>query len=282
MLKHLSIIEMGSLIRPWVSTPKHKATFLSIPEIAGLHSKLVLLHGELLAARPPEAATSPQLRAIIEQATEVDVTHDALARAVHSTMVADRALALAEKPPARERARLADEALIKLFPDGLAIVNASFLAESGNTARVSALLEQAPELATFLEAIPVQKVGNLLVVAQRWIAAGKKLAKLEDEREELEAEQETTPLSNEAVNRLRARWIKLVSQVISLLDLSDADPKAIALVRRPILRASARAAKRYDAPVDPEEAVAAEGDDEVDEDDEVVDAAVVTPSGTAG
>ena len=257
MLKHLSINEMGSLIRPWVSQPKRKAAFLSIPEIAGLHSKLVLLHGELLAARPVDAATSPGLRAIIEEATELDVAHDALARAVHSGITADRAFALAEKPPAVERARRAEEALAKLFPDGLAIINASFLAESGNTARVHALLEQEPALAGLLEAIPVQKLGNLLLVTERWIAAGRKLAKLEDEREELEAEQATTPIGNEAINRLRARWIRLVTQVVSLLELSDADPKAIALIRRPILKASARAGKRYGAPLDGAEALRA-------------------------
>lgn len=278
MLKHLTVIEMGALIRPWVTKPSRKAAFLSISEIAGLHSKLVVLHGELLAARPPEAATSPRLRAVLDEAAEVDVSHDALARAVHGGVSADRGFALAEKPPARERARRAEAALAKLFPAGLTIVNASFLAESGNTARVGSLLEQEPELAAFLEAIPVQNVGNLLLVTHRWIAAGKKLARLEDEREELEAEQVTTPLSSEAVNKLRARWIRLVSQVLSLLELSDADPKAIALIRRPILKASARAAKRYGAPLEGEEALADADDDDADDEAEEAPASGPTPT----
>jgi len=52
------------------------------------------------------------------------------------------------------------------------------------------------------------------------------------------------------------------------LELSDADPKAIALVRRPILKASARAAKRYDAPLDAAEA-AAEAEEDEGEDEEI-------------
>jgi hypothetical protein len=272
VLKHLSIDEMGSLVRPWVSQAKRKAAFLSIPEIAGLHAKVVQIYPELLAARPAASTVSPALQAIIDEAAAVDVTHDALARAVHSGVVADRALALADKPPAPERAKQADEALAKLFPQGLAIVNASLLAESGNTARVAALLEQDPDVAAFLEAIPVQKAGTLLVVTQRWIAAGKKLAKLEDDREELEAEQVTAPLTREAVNRLRARWIRLVAQVLSLLELSDADAKAIALIRRPVQKASARAGKRYGEPGENTNAEEPEGeladDEEPDDGDD--------------
>lgn len=278
MLKHLSINEMGSLIRPWVSNTKRKAAFLSIPEIAGLHPKVVLLYGELVAARPAESGASPELRSVIEEASSVDVVHDALVRAVHAGVTADRAYALAERPPATERVRRADGALTKLFPDGLSIVNASLLAESGNAARVAALLEREPELAAFLEAIPVQKHGTLLAVAQRWIAAGKQLAKLEDQREELEAEVATTPMTSEAINRLRARWIRVVSHVISLLELSDADPKAIALVRRPVLKASARAAKRYGAPVEASEALAEDGADDEDDGDDDEDPSIAPSS----
>jgi hypothetical protein len=273
VLKHLSIDEMSSLVRPWVSQAKRKAAFLSIPEIAGLHPKVVQIYPELLAARPAASAATPAMQAIVDEATEVDVAHDALARAVHSGVVADRAFALADKPPAAERAKRADEVLVKLFPQGLSIVNASLLAESGNTARVAKLLEQEPEVAAFLQAIPVQKVGTLLAVTQRWIAAGKKLAKLEDDREDLEAEQVTAPLTREAINSLRARWIRLVAQVLSLLEMSDAEPQAIEKIRRPVLKASARAGKRYGDPA--AEASAGEepegdelADDEEDADDE--------------
>lgn len=265
---------MASLIRPWVTQTKRRAVFSSIPEIAGLHPKLVQIYGELVAARPPEGAASAELRAVIEDAALADVVHDALARAVYSGLVAERAYALATKPPALDRAQRTDAASARLFPDGLAIVNASLLAESGNTARVAELLEREPSIAALLEAIPVQGFGDLLVVTRRWIAAGKRLAKLEEAREDLEADQVTTPLGNDAINRLRARWIRLVSQVVSLLELSDADPSAVARIRNPILKASSRAGKRYGVPVTADEALAdAEDDDEGDADVEPAPAA---------
>ena len=273
MLKHLSIIEMSQLIKPWVSQTKRRATFASIPEIAGLLPKVVTLHGELVAARPADASPPAELRAVMVEADAVDVVHDALARATHCGLVAERAYALASKPPAVERVRKVEEAIAKLFPDGLAIVNASLLAEAGNTARVVELLEREPAIVELLESIPVKGFGTLAVVVQRWIAAGKKLAKLEEQREDLEADQATTPLGKEAQNRLRARWIRLVSQVLSLLDMSDADPRAVARIRNPILKASGRAGKRYGAPAAPEEVVA-DTPDEVAEDDADDDPAV--------
>ncbi len=271
MLKHLTIIEMAQLIKPWVSQTKRKATFLSIPEIAGLHSKAVALYGELVAARSAQASPPPELQAVVAEADAVDVVHDALARASHCGLVAERAYALASKPPAVERARTVDAAIAKLFPDGLSIVNASLLAEAGNTVRVVELLEREPAIVELLESIPVKGFGTLAVVVQRWIAAGKKLAKLEEQREDLEADQATAPLGKEAQNRLRARWIRLVSQVLSLLELSDADPRAVARIRNPLLKASGRAGKRYGTPAAPEEEVAEATDDPDDiEDDAAV------------
>lgn len=217
-------------------------------------------------SRPPTTAVTanpPALQAIIDEATKVDAVHDALARAVHNGIAAERTYALAERPPAVERAKQAEQALTNLFPQGLAIVNASLLAESGNTARVATLLQQAPKLSDFLAAIPVQGAGALLTVAQRWITAGKKLAKLEDDREDLEAKHATQPLTREATIRLRARWMRLVAQILSLLEISDAAPEAIAKIRRPIEKASARAGNRYGEPAD----VTSEMDLEEDDDD---------------
>lgn len=246
MLKHLSINEMVSLTAPWLDNATRKAAFLSIPEIAGLYPKIAPLQAELRKAQPVAREPSPALQAIIAAALGADGVHDALARAVSSGIVADRDLAMADKPPSLARARQSERVRSTLFPQGLSIINASHLAESGNTARVDTLLDEQPEIAEYLEAIPVQKAGTLLVVTQRWIASGKKLAKLEQEREELEAEEATEAPTREAINRLRARWIQLVSKVLSLLDLSDASPKAIASIRGPVRKASARAASRYD------------------------------------
>ncbi|MEO7594418.1 MAG: hypothetical protein ABI134_24610 [Byssovorax sp.] len=246
MLKHLNIHEMVGIVAPWANDAKRKAQFLSIPEIAALHPKITQIHAELLSAQPASAEVSTALQKIIDSATAVDTVHDPLARAVWSGIEADRNLSLAASPPDPERARQAEEVQAKLFPGGMSIINASLLAESGNTARVAKLLEDEPATAAFLKAIPVRGKTTLLDTAQRWIAAGAQLGKLEREREAQEAKELTQPLGKAGMNALRARWIRLVSQVLANLELSDAAAESIEVIRGPVLKASERAGKRYE------------------------------------
>lgn len=88
------------------------------------------------------------------------------------------------------------------------------------------LLAKDPELAAFLDEIPVRE-GTLLQLAKRWITAVKKLGKLERERAALVAKEAHTPRDSSAVTRLRLDWIRLVSLVLANLELSRAKPQAI-------------------------------------------------------
>jgi hypothetical protein len=245
VLKHLNLEEMVGLTSPWVSNATRKALFLSIREIAALHPQIEELQAALLVARPVGASRSSAMKKLMEEATTVDVLHDALARAVDSGLTTDRLCSFAGKPADLHRAEQAEEASAKLFPNGMAIVNASLVAESGNTARVATLLAQEPELAAFLDQIPVRG-GTLLGLTRRWITVGKKLGNLERDRATLAAKETTEPRDASALTRLRAEWIGLVSLVLANLERSKADRTAIATIRGPVLEASARAGKRYD------------------------------------
>lgn len=247
MLKHLNLEEMVGITSPWVADPTCRALFLSIPEVAALHPQVVELQAQLLAAQPLGTAKSSAMKKIIEESASVDALHDALARAVDSGIATDRLCSLARKPPALDRAKQAEEATAKLFPNGMAVINASLVAESGNTQRVAALLEREPALAAFLAEIPVRD-GNLLEMTKRWIAAGKKLGKLERDRAALAAKESTTPRDTSAITRLRGEWIGLVSLVLANLERSRANPAAIENIRGPVLESSDRAGKRYDVP----------------------------------
>jgi hypothetical protein len=245
MLKHLNIDEMVGITAPWVNDAKRKALFLSIPEVAALQPKIADIHAELLAAQPSTAPVSAELQKIIDAEDVADAVHDPLARAVSSGIEADRHHSLVGEPPDPARGSLAQEVQAKFFPNGMSIVNASFLAESGNTARVATLLEKEPALNAFLKSIPMRGKTTLLDTTERWIAAGAVLGELERKREVQMAKEATQPLGRAAMNALRARWIRLVSQVLSNLDLSDAAAESIEVVRGPVLRASERAEKRY-------------------------------------
>ena len=259
MLKHLNIDEMVALFTPWVSNTKRKSLFLSIPEIAALHSKAVLAHKAVLAVRPAKAVMSPALRAIADQMVEDDRVHDHLARAITLGLESHREYCLAADTSDVARAATCDELNTKLFPSGMNIINASPLAESGNTARVAQLLEGEPDSVKLLKSIPAPNKTSLYNTVERWIAAGTKLEELEHKREELLAKEATTPITKATQQAARSQWFRIASLVLSNLAESDAPAEAIETIRGPILRASDRAGKRYaagkpgDVVLDPEE-----------------------------
>jgi hypothetical protein len=79
----------------------------------------------------------------------------------------------------------------------------------------------------------------------RFPSPGAELGALERQREEQAAKETTRAAGKAAMNARRGRWIRLVSQVLTNLDLSDADAEAIETIRGPVHRASDRAARRY-------------------------------------
>jgi hypothetical protein len=252
MLRHLSNQEMLAIISTWVDDPHAKATFLSIAEIAPLHPKVIKVGAELLAIQPATDTSSAEVRRLVAAAVRADLEHDSLVRAVSAAIEADRSYCLAAWPPQRERAEQAEAIHTKLFPTGMAIVDVSLLAEAGNAARVAALIEHDSSIAEFLDAIPLRDEHTALDLTRRWIAAGKRLGKLEHDRTVLMAKGTTKPLELVAISAIRARWLRLVAQVLSALELSDAAGEAIEIIRRPVLQASERAGKRYAGPAESE------------------------------
>ncbi|WP_437286142.1 hypothetical protein [Sorangium sp. So ce406] len=245
MLKHLMIEEMVALVSPWIENAQRKRLFLSIPEIAGLHPKVVAAHEAVLAVRPSKAGLSAAMSALNDELARVDDRHDHLARAVCWGIDAHRAHCLGADPPDRERAATCDQAQPKLFPSGLNIIKASPTAEAGNTARVARLLDEEPSIGEFLKGIPAPGKTTLLHTTQRWIKTGKELEAIEHRRDELAAKEKTAPVTKATVAAARSQWFRVVSAVLSNLELSDAPAEAVETIRGPVLKASERAGKRY-------------------------------------
>ncbi|KYF81351.1 hypothetical protein BE11_14995 [Sorangium cellulosum] len=271
MLKHLMIEEMVALVSPWVENAQRKRLFLSIPEIAGLHPKVVAAHESVLAVRPSKAGLSAAMSALNDELGRVDDRHDHLARAVCWGVDAHRAHCLGADPPDRERAATCDQVQPKLFPSGLNIIKASPTAEAGNTARVARLLDEEPSIGEFLKGIPAPGKTTLLHTTQRWIKTGKELEAIEHRRDELAAKEKTAPVTKATVAAARSQWFRVVSAVLSNLELSDAPAEAIETIRGPVLKASERAGKRYggapaaEGPSVEEPGQPAVGEEDVDE-----------------
>jgi hypothetical protein len=244
MLKHLTVAEMAALGLAWVDKGARRDTFLSIPEIAPLHPQVVEAHKAILAVQPAAKTMSPDLRALLQKGEIIDARHDHLVRASGLALELAREICLAADPPDVDRAAVCDRVYDKLLPDGLAVVNTSWLAEAGNAARLEKLLEEETDIRPFLKTIAVPGKGTLLDVLSRWIAAGQELSKVEHLREEM-LQKQAAPADKATIQAARSRWIRLVSAILNNLDLSSAKAEAIESIRGPVSRASDRAAKRY-------------------------------------
>jgi hypothetical protein len=245
MLKHLNLDEMAALTEPLTKKTSRRRIFLSIPEIAALLPKIVKAHQGVVAVRPVDANRSPELQAFIDKGTEEDKRHDAFARAVSLGLEAQAAYCLAQDPPDAEGAMQCEQARGKLFPTGTLIVNASLLAEFGNTTRIARLLKDEPAIGELLKTIPVKGNKTLFDTMQGWLASGARLGKIEHDREEYLAKQTAAPVTKATIQEVRSRWFRVVSLVLANLNESDAPAEDIEAVRGPIVRASDRAGQRY-------------------------------------
>jgi len=245
VLDHLEIDEMLALTTPWVQASPMRDAFLSVPEIAPLHGKVVQAHEGLVAAKSVRAPQN-ELKTLVEEETIIDARHDHLAKGIHAALEAHLHFCLGQDPPDFVRAAAFQQAQRKLFPTGLAIVNASLLAESGNTARVGRMLRnQEKALADFLATVPaLAATKSLRHMIDAWIEAGTSLAELEHLRNSLELKEGALAVTSSPQGAKKA-WNRIVSQILLTLGVSDASPDIIQSLRQPFEEAVERSSMRY-------------------------------------
>jgi hypothetical protein len=245
--KDLDINEMVSLFSPFVNEQATKTLFLSIPEIAGLHPKVVAAHDMVVSVRPVEDVTDPEIAEISAKQRPLDQQHDQFARCSAWVLEARRARALAEDPPDEVTAAACGEVLAALLPEGTSITNASYRAEAGNVERVERLLADPANAAmkTLLKSIPVKKGENVLETVGLWIQAGTELGKLEAKKAaRLAFLQGQAAPPQRVIQSARSQWIKVASLLVQALDVSDAPDHLKVAIVHPLLDAAERAGQR--------------------------------------
>jgi hypothetical protein len=199
----------------------------------------------VLAVRPADTAVTPELRKLSAELAVVDARHDTCARVVSLGLDLQAGLHLAADTPDFESAARCARVQRKLFPDGLSIVNANTRAESGNAARLEKLLLDDAEVKTVLKSIPLSGKRTLLDIANRWIAAGAELGGLEDQRAAALAQAQGASPTKATIQGARSAWMRVVSQVLGGLEMSDAPSATIEELRHAAVETSDRAARRY-------------------------------------
>ena len=245
MLDRLDIDEMLVLTAPWVEASPAQDLFLSVAEIAPLHSKVVQAHEALVAAKA-QCVPKTELKTLLEEETIVDARHDHLARGIHSALEAHLHFSMSKNPPEFLRAAQCQQAQRKLFPMGLSIINASLLAESGNTARVGRMLAtQEKALSEFLSTIPAFAPNkSLRDMVDAWIEEGTSLAELEHLRSSLALKENAMGASSSPQSAKKA-WNRLISQILLMLGVAEAAPEVVHSLRGPFEKALERASMRF-------------------------------------
>jgi hypothetical protein len=245
VFEHFEIGEMVALTQPWVESSPLREAFFAVPEIAPLHGKVVQAHDGLVTALA-QGAPQAELKTLLEEEMLIDARHDHLARGIHATLEAHLHFLLSQEPPDFLRAATCQAAQRKLFPMGLSIVNASFSAESGNTARVGRMLRgQERALGDFLATIPALGSNKTLRdMVDAWIEAGTSLAELEHLRNSL-ALKEGAIAANCSPQVAKKTWNRIVSQILLTLGVSDASPDVVQALRGPFERALERSSAQF-------------------------------------
>lgn len=245
--KDLDINEMVSLFSPYVNEQATKQKFLSIPELAGLHSKVAAAYEAVVSVRPIEEVNDPALAEISAQQRIMDNRHDRLARCLALALEARRERALAETPPDDATAAGCVDALAVLLPEGTGITNMSYRAEAGNTERLERLLAEPGSAGTkaLLKTIPIKKGETALDTVVLWIQAGAELGKLETKKAaRLAALQTQAAPPLRVIQAARSQWIKVAALVVQVADVSDAPAEVKAAVVHPLVTAADRAGQR--------------------------------------
>lgn len=203
-LRILSIETMIVLAKFWLTHPLAVAILAGHQVGVAISTQLQVVYDMLLALNKRRNEARRGIAELTYAMVALDKRHDDTARALYHHLLALRAATLDV-----DQESFFTYLLGLCFPDGLAIINRSYLDESGF---VEALAEQmAPALRAQMAAIQVG-VYNLDELCQAWIAAGQELGEKSLERERLAITHAANGASDDAIRAgsIRSHWIQTV------------------------------------------------------------------------
>ncbi len=231
-LKRLSSEEMVQVSAGWLS-PQGRHALSSHEETAPLVVRIETAHDALAFTTHPTTET-PRLAQIREDESQVDARHDDIVKGIHDLLTISACLLGDEGD---ELLTLRDE----LLPDGLATAEKPYRIEAAQAQRLSARI--TPALRARLDAIIVGPQDGLHTLTQfvhEWIAMGKRLGELEEEKSRLQA---GSPGGGLALVKARHQWIRVANALVANAEMAELDVATDALLFAP-LRAAEKTADR--------------------------------------
>lgn len=236
-LKGLSNAAMIGATSGWVDPAQERPVLEGIPEVAGFVPTLDKARSTLIATQMSAemTVTEKRLKELIDAAVNQDGTFDRLARGLYGIIAATACLVGEADADGQRLLRL----LEVLFPDGLLIVNRSYIEEAGSIELAKGRLTEDDR--AFLDKFPCVG-GTILTRMDEWFEAGVVLGNLERERTQLaEASESAEVVSKSDMIVARNQWIRVVRAILAGLELSEkAGENAMSTILQPLKKAVAR------------------------------------------
>ena len=224
-LNDLAPAKLFRISKRWLS--EHREMLELFPETKSLIPRLEEVHNGLFLLSQNSGLVSPEVLAVRDVQVRVDLRHDVLLRVGYRylTILAD----LSEEP--NEQAVLLS-LRDYLFPGGLGMVNGAYDEEAG----AAEMLEKnlTPERQTQLKEYQLKPGYSLLELVKDYIAKGKELGNLEDQKNKLL--KDTGP-SRLELHQARFAWIRVARALEANLKLATSDEKILAEVLEDLLAA---------------------------------------------
>lgn len=230
----------------WLENEALLTQLTAHPIGAALLAEVGRIHGRLTGQTERRRQLVLALARFSELMSALDLTHDNLARAIHSVL---EALIMATRDPDLREIYLRLRGL--LFPEGLSIVSRTYAYQAGAITALAARVSEAD--VAQLAAIPIGPE-TLADWYRAWITAGKQLGAHLHERETLLARtgRGGTATADVDTRAARLEWIEIVQTLLGAVDIMKLAPEAREQLQGP-LEASISQALRgrgSDEPVD--------------------------------
>lgn len=235
--KNLKSEEMLQLSGSWLGdNPECHTAIRAIPLLAESLNVLAAVHTTLSTLLQP--APDPRLAAIIDDEARIDARLGALIRAVHGFLTVTSEFIGGDE--GRSFLKLRDF----ILPDGLTSQLKSYRAEAGAAAQLEDRL--SPEVRATTDALQIGRgptARTLTTYLDEWIALGKQLGQLENEKGTLLTAKASSGTSRPLLGARNA-WGRVVTAMVTNGQLAELDRETETLIFAPLVDAERRADER--------------------------------------
>lgn len=242
-LKQLLFLEMLAILEMWIDPRRARAVFERYALLAATLPMLDALHRRMTDTLSPEAPDEGARRAqeLTDEGVALDRLHDRKARAAWSLL--EGAILAADDDVTAQRFT---EARDRLFPDGVAVVQGTWMAEVGNASRLKLELEDTALRETLAE-LRLNDGETLLSVVKSWRRAGQRLGQVVQERSAI-----ADVPATDSLREVRNTWMTLCTTLGQLRAVAELSPEDDRAVFGPLDELRARAGRRASAPAAPQ------------------------------